>query len=181
MNLEEPKSAWVVQQTLLYLSNAWLTLVGERLQPPNTEAVDYWRIEKADSAIVLPVWRGQVILPAPMYRPGLGEATLDLPGGRVAEGQTPLVAARQILQRELGIEDSAIASLTPLNTVGWPVNSSFSNQRLFGFLAQLQETGEPTRPLADASFPYSPAGLEALLKQLSCLQCRAVVMEVRWR
>lgn len=159
------------------LHNPWLRLVGERLQTPDRQTVDYWRVEKADSAIVLPIWREQVVLPPAVYRPGLGQATLDLPGGRVAPGQDPAAAAQATLQRELGIDAAAITHLMPLNTEGWPVNSSFSNQCLFGFQATLTDADHPFPP-GSQYHPFTPADLRHLLQPISCLQCRAVILEV---
>jgi hypothetical protein len=166
-----------VQQILMDLQTPWLRLVGERLQTSEQQTVDYWRAEKADSAIVLPIWREQIVLPPAVYRPGLGQATLDLPGGRVAAGQDPADAAQAILQRELGVEAAGIVTLERLNTEGWPVNSSFSNQRLFGFQATLTDTDYPFPP-GSQSFPFTPDGLRQLLQQIACLQCRAVILEV---
>lgn len=159
------------------LRNPWLRLVGERLQTSDQQTVDYWRVEKADSAIVLPLWREQVVVPPSVYRPGVGRVTLDLPGGRVAAGQDPADAAQAILQRELRIGASGLLTLERLNGEGWPVNSSFSNQRLFGFRAKLTEADHPF-PLGSQFYPFSQTGLCDLLKQVSCLQCRAVVLEV---
>ncbi|MFH7242563.1 MAG: NUDIX hydrolase [Spirulina sp.] len=172
-----PAAPWPVQQILLDLRNPWLRLVGERLQTPDQQTVDYWRVEKADSAIVLPIWREQVVLPPAVYRPGLGKATLDLPGGRVVAGQDPAVAAQAILRRELGIDATSIVTLERLNTEGWPVNSSFSNQRLFGFRAKLTDVDHSFSP-GSQHYPFTPAGLRDLLHKVSCLQCRAVMLEV---
>lgn len=174
---DSPSSPWTVQATLLRISNPWLTLIGERLQTPDHQQLDYWRLERADSAIVLPLWRGQMLLPPPVYRPGVAAATLDFPGGRVGADQTPMAAARQILQRELGVEAVAIANLTPLNTEGWPINSSLSNQRLFGFLAQLQDDRDMAFAPAVRQVPWTSAGIQELRQELTCLQCRAVLME----
>jgi len=158
------------------LRNPWLRLVGERLQTPDQQTVDYWRVEKADSAIVLPIWRAQVVLPPAVYRPGLGQATLDLPGGRVAAGQDSALAAQAILQRELHLEAHALSTLERINAEGWPVNSSFSNQRLFGFLATLTDA-DHRFPTGSHYFPATPAGLRQLLQQILCLQCRTVILE----
>lgn len=168
---------WPVQQMLMDLRNPWLRLVGERLQPPDQPTVDYWRVEKADSAIVLPLWREQVVLPPAVYRPGLGETTLDLPGGRVEPGQHPTAAVQAIVQRELGIDPAAITGLTALNSEGWPVNSSFSNQRLFGFQATFTDADHPFPP-GSQGYPFTPKGLRHLLQAITCLQCRAVILEV---
>lgn len=170
-------SPWLVQQILMDLQNPWLRLVGERLQTPDQHTVDYWRVEKADSALVLPIWRGQVVVPPGVYRPGVGQATLDLPGGRVAPDQDPADAAQAILQRELGVESTGIVTLERINAEGWPVNSSFSNQHLFGFWATLTDADHPF-PTGSQYFPFTPEGLRQLLQQIACLQCRAVMLEV---
>ena len=158
------------------LSNPWLALVAERLKTPEGQELDYWRIERADSAVIVPIWRQQLVLPPPMYRPGIGEATLDFPGGRIQANQRPLQAASQLLLRELEIEADAIQSITPLNRVGWPINSSLSNQRLFGFWAQLSDASDFTAKVSFGLYPLTREGIAQLLRVLSCLQCRAVLM-----
>ncbi len=159
------------------LTNPWLTLIGERFLTPEPKTVDYWRVEKADSVIVLPLWRGRVILPPAQYRPGIGEVSLDLPGGRVEPHQTPNIAAEAILQRELGMPGVAIDSLTPINLTAWPVNSSFSNQRLFGLRATLKADFELDLPTGSRTLPYTDDGLRDLLEQIACLQCRVILLE----
>jgi hypothetical protein len=67
--------------------------------------------------------------------------------------------------------------LIPLNTEGWAVNSSFSNQKLYGFIAQIQE--DTTLPLqfAATTYPANSTGVDRLLHKITCLQCRAVLLE----
>jgi hypothetical protein len=167
---------WQVQDRFLDLRSRWMTLIGEHLHDHQGNLLEYWRIEKADSVIVLPIVAEHLLLPAPSYRPGVGQATLDFPGGRVAEGQSPEQAAIATLTRELPIAITAITQLVPLNRTGWPVNSSFSNQHLYGFVAQI----DLAYPLTDGgvlSYPTTPTGVQALLQQLDCLQCRAALLE----
>ncbi|MBE9181467.1 NUDIX hydrolase [Oculatella sp. LEGE 06141] len=167
---------WLVRDRFLELRSRWMTLIGEHLQPPQGQELDYWRIEKADSMVVLPIQDQQILLPSPSYRPGLGQVTLDFPGGRVATGQSPTEAAIATLQRELEIGATSITALLPLNTYGWAINSSFSNQNLYGFVAQIQNT--PLLPEGVAStYPASADGVQQLLQEMSCLQCRAVLLE----
>jgi 8-oxo-dGTP pyrophosphatase MutT (NUDIX family) len=168
-------SQWQVRDRFLNLQTRWFALIGEHLVTESLETLEYWRIERADSVVVMPLLEGSWVLPEPMYRPGVGQATLDFPGGRVGPDQTPAETAPQVLQRELGIEIAAIASLTPLNVDGWPINSSFSNQRLYGWVAELLPHTVPTAPCR--RFAMDPAGLQALEAQLLCLQCRAVLRE----
>lgn len=183
---------WVVGDRFLEMKTPWCTVIGEHWQDHRGQNLDYWRIERADSLIILPIHRGNFLLPLPMYRPGVGAATLDFPGGRLPEGMIPAVAAAQILQRELAIPaeiipteiipteimDEATATpmvqFYPLNPVAWAVNSSFSNQRLLGFWAILDATLEIA---AAQAYPTTLEGIQALTQHLTCLQCRALLLE----
>jgi hypothetical protein len=98
-----------------------------------------------------------------------------LPSGRVALGQDPVVVAQAISQWELGVDAAELVTLECLNVVGWPVNSSFSNQRLFGFRATLTNADQPF-PLGSQPLPFGLAGLGNLFQQIAYLQCRAVVL-----
>lgn len=170
--------AWERGDRFFELQSPWLTLIGEHWRDDRQQHLEYWRVEKADSAIVLPLCQDQLLLPSPSYRPGLGESTLDFPGGRVPIGQSPAAVIPTLLQRELQIPPDSIQQLDPLNTTGWAVNSSFSNQRLYGFVAQLDAT-ILTSDVAPQwlRYPTTPAGIHDLLAVLTCLQCRALLLE----
>jgi hypothetical protein len=173
-----PEQPWRVRDRFLELHSRWMTLIGEHLQDHQGEILEYWRIEKADSVIVLPIQDGQFLLPPPSYRPGVGQVTLDFPGGRVSAGQTPEQVAIATLERELGIEAANRTQLIPLNTKGWAVNSSFSNQKLYGFLAHIQGDSDLlSNTNAATSYPVSSDGTYHLLQDLNCLQCRAMLLE----
>ncbi|MGK7919923.1 MAG: NUDIX hydrolase [Trichodesmium sp.] len=159
------------------IRSPWLTLIGEHLQDDQGQIIDYWRVEKADSVIILTIQSEQLLLPIPTYRPGLGKKTLDFPGGRVPSGQTPVAAVPKILERELGITEAAIIHLSPLNTTGWAINSSFSNQKLYGFVAQIDPTISISDKLLGGVYSTTKSGISDLLKDLTCLQCRALLLE----
>jgi len=168
---------WRVGDRFLDLRTHWLTLIGEHWQTPDGEELEYWRVEKADSVIVLPCRNQHLLLPPPMFRPGVGQASLDFPGGRLPKGLRPEAAAPQILARELGVEEGAIAQLLPINTQGWHINSSFSNQTLFGFIAHLAPAATIPSAQLGKSIPVTPEGIQSLLAELQCLQCRALLLE----
>jgi hypothetical protein len=170
---------WQVCDRFLELHSRWLTLIGEHLQDQRGEILEYWRIEKADSVIVLPIRDDRLLLPAPSYRPGVGEIRLDFPGGRIAEGQNPEQVAILVLKRELEVESTEIIQMIPLNTQGWAVNSSFSNQRLYGFVAHLnniENAKQYSEPILTV-YPATLLGVQELLQKLTCLQCRHVLLE----
>ncbi len=167
---------WTTLAQILEMRSPWFTLIGERLQDDRDRLLDYWRVEKADSAVILTQARGQFWLPPPSYRPGIAQASLDFPGGRIPPDTSPQAAAQAIVCRELNLIPEQILSLTPLNDQGWPVNSSFSNQKLFGFVAELDVSPKNQSP-ESLTYPCTEAGITTLLTELTCLQCRAVLLE----
>ena len=82
-----------------------------------------------------------------------------------------------ILQRELGIAPHHITQLSVINAQGWAVNSSFSNQKLYGYVAYLSPDLILELPLLGASYAVSRTAIAELLTQLHCLQCRALLLE----
>ncbi|MFM2064521.1 MAG: hypothetical protein RLZZ507_4192 [Cyanobacteriota bacterium] len=168
---------WQIEERFLELRSKWLTLIGEKLQDDHGNILEYWRVEKADSVVILPIHKNSIILPPPSYRPGVGELTLDFPGGRVRDGESLEFAVANILLRELGISENQITKISALNNQGWLVNSSFSNQKLYGFVAEIQSNLEIDQEYIGALYPINSTGVNDLLNHLHCLQCRAVFME----
>lgn len=171
------KNNWKTLEKFINIHSPWVTLIGERLLDDRGKSLEYWRVERPDSAVIITLQNNQFLFPHPMYRPGIGERTLDFPGGRIPPGETPEAAILTILQRELGVSEDAIAHLTPLNTTGWPINSSFSNQKLYGFVAELYSTAAVNPEFIGATYPNTSASIQTLLKDLTCLQCRAILLE----
>ncbi|ULP73337.1 hypothetical protein BDGGKGIB_02990 [Nodularia sphaerocarpa UHCC 0038] len=177
INFMKQSEQWQVQNRFLELRSKWLTVIGENLQDNQGQILEYWRVEKADSVVILPIQNNYMILPPPSYRPGVGELTLDFPGGRVGDGESPEVAVSAILLRELGIRENHITKISALNTQGWLVNSSFSNQKLYGFVAEIEPNLEIDPEYIGAIYPINITGVNDLLNHLHCLQCRAVFMQ----
>ena len=174
---ETRQQHWKTLDRFLEMRSPWFTLIGEHLQNDCQQVIDYWRVEKADSVVVLTIQDGKLLFPMLNYRPGLGKPTLDFPGGRVGDGQTAETAVPKILQKELGIKEDAIAHLTLLNPSGWPINSAFSNQQLYGFVAEIEPTVLINPELLAATYPNTSEGIRTLLQDLTCLQCRALLFE----
>lgn len=174
---ETRQQHWKTLDRFLEIRSPWFTLLGEHLEDDRQQVIDYWRVERVDSVVLLTLQAGKLLFPRLNYRPGLGEATLDFPGGRVSEGQTPETAVPKILEKELGLSEDAIAHLTLLNPSGWPINSSFSNQKLYGFVVEIDPTISVNSELLGATYPTTSEGIRSLLQDLTCLQCRAVLLE----
>jgi len=128
---------------------------------------------------VLPLQRDQIFCVAPTYRPGIDRATLDFPGGRLPEGKSPQDTVPFLLARELGVPREAIACVEALNSEKWIINSAFSNQGLWAFAAQIDDSFDIPAENIGATATADTAGLDQLMQTLDCLQCRAVLHE--WR
>jgi 8-oxo-dGTP pyrophosphatase MutT (NUDIX family) len=168
---------------LVEVRSQWLTVIGESYEDAPGSQIDYWRVEKADSVVVVTLLRGQLLLPPRTFRPGVSRVTLDLPGGRMHPGEAVADAAARIVQRELGLPGpEAISSVEQLNGTGWDVDSSTSNQRLYGAVCELHDHVQVPAHNIGATYPATEGGLSALLSDLTCLQCREVLREwkARW-
>lgn len=64
-------SDWQTQDRFVELRCQWLTVIGEHLQDETGKIREYWRVEKADSVVILPIQNRNLILPPPTYRPGV--------------------------------------------------------------------------------------------------------------
>lgn len=158
------------------LKTPWIGLVGERWEDCSGKTLDYWRVTAAHSVIILPRLGNDFLLPELTFRPGVGRPTLDFPGGRLPEGTPPNVAAASILERELGPGPSDTMSLSPLTRMPLLVNSSASDQRLYGFLADLDPALDPGKLKPHHRYAID-ALARSLLPELECLQCRALLLE----
>ncbi len=175
-DMENP-GAWTCLGQLVEIRSPWLTVIGETWETDQQQVLEYWRVEKADSVIILPIQGDRLLLPKPMYRPGLGQATLDFPGGRVDPKTAIADVALNILERELGVMKAGIETLWPLNQEGWAVNSSFSNQKLYGYVAEIKPDYAVRPDHLGTSYTVNLKGIQQLLSDLTCLQCRAVLLE----
>ncbi|WP_295883618.1 NUDIX hydrolase [uncultured Thiohalocapsa sp.] len=172
---------WKRLSECVRVTSQWVTLIGERWLCDKGKELEYWRVEKADSVIVLPLQAGHIFCVAPTFRPGIGRATLDLPGGRLPADKAPHEVVPFLLQRELGIAPEAIRRTEPLNDAKWIVNSAFSNQGLWAFVAEIDPAFAIPQAMVGAKAAADVAGIAALLAQLDCLQCRAVLHEWQQR
>ncbi|URR36754.1 NUDIX hydrolase [Thermosynechococcus sp. HN-54] len=166
---------WRSLNELVRIQSKWVTLIAEQWLTEKGETLEYWRVEKADSVIILTLQGDYLICLPPTFRVGIRRATVDFPGGRVLPDQTPMAMVPQILARELGTDTDSIQAIASLNEQPWLINSAFSNQRLWGFIAELAPTAPV--PRGGSKFRLESPDIPQLLAQLECLQCRAVLLE----
>jgi len=167
---------WQVVSRFVEIRSPWLSLIGERLRDREGRDLDHWRVEKPDSLVVVTIQDGRFVLPRRSFRPGVGRSTLDFPGGRIEHTGSLAEDGAAIVRREFGLGAAdPFASNEPLNTEGWDVDSSSSSQRLYGMVAELSRAVTIDEPNLGASYPATVAGARELLRDLVCVQCRAVL------
>ena len=170
-------SDWKLLNEFVRVGSKWLTLIGESWLCDKGRKLEYWRVEKVDSVIVLPIQAGRLFCVNPTFRVGIHRSTLDFPGGRLPEGKQPKEIVHSLLECELSIPAAAIRKTIELNKKKWIINSSFSNQGLWGFVAEIDEAFTIPECCIGANVMANESGVSDLLSRLECLQCRMVLLE----
>lgn len=101
---------------------------------------DFHVIESTDWVNIVPVTpNGEVVL-VRQFRHGIRDCTLEIPGGMVDPGESPLVAARREMVEESGYDSSRIEVLGSIHP-----NPAILNNRCHSFVAfDVERRHEPT-------------------------------------
>lgn len=110
----------------------WFRLLRHCVKLPSGKVYDdFFVSDLGDVAMVLTVTSNNKLVFVRQYKHGAREITLELPAGRIEEGQSPVQAARLELEQETGIVSD---DLTPIGELR-PVPSK-DKMKLYGFLAR---------------------------------------------
>lgn len=131
----------------------------------NANLIEYWRIKKANSIIIITTYNNFYILPLPQFRPGVNRKTLDFPGGR-QQTNNILKDAKNIVCRELQIKGDDIEYIQKLDSKKYMINSSFNSQTVIYLEASLKRLNKSTPVIQ-----YALSETKTLLHDLDCLQC----------
>lgn len=170
-------SEWKLLNEFVRVKSKWMTLVGEHWLCDKGKELEYWRVEKVDSVIVLPIQAGQIFCVKPTFRVGIQRSTLDFPGGRLPKGKRPKEIIPLLLDSELGVPTAAIRSTLELNKEKWVIDSAFSNQGLWAYVVEIDKTFIIPEVYIGLTVKANDSGISELLSQLDCLQCRMVLLE----
>lgn len=146
------------------------TIKGIDLQSPKG-VVTYQIIEKADTALIVPITRNLQVIFVKEYFYAINEYSLTVPKGRIEEDSNPAATANKELQEEIGYKANKIDKLAVLT-----MSPGYLNQKTHVFLAQdLEESklqGDELEPLE--SFQYPLSKFEALIDEGNLKEARVI-------
>jgi len=123
---------WKILSSNLDRSYRIFDLRTDRARSPRTgEEYDFYVIESPEWVNVIPITpEGEVVL-IRQYRHGIRDIALEIPGGLVDPGDSPLAAARRELREETGYGEEDMISLGSVHP-----NPAIQDNRCHTFLAR---------------------------------------------
>jgi ADP-ribose pyrophosphatase len=130
-----PIDPWRVIRSEVAFSDRWYRLRRDTIALGDGTVVDdYFVSERADIAQVVAITPEQAVVFVRQYKHGIGEITLELPGGLLDPGESAEAAARRELAEETGY---AAAAFEPLGALVH--DPPKTTNRIHGFLARRVE------------------------------------------
>ena len=137
--MEKDKRAWKSLETEYPLDNEWLRVRKEKVKLPNGKILDdFYTVENREAVAILAIDSDGRFVLAEQYRHAVNAATIDLPSGRVEEGERPIDAAERELAEETGL---AAGSLKELLTY-YPDSGKIDCLKHIFLAEDLREIGE---------------------------------------
>lgn len=134
-------------------------------------------VDHPGSVCVLALTTEDRIIFVRQFRPGIGRMSLELPGGRLREGEAPEDAARREMEAETGVRPKG------LRLVGtfYPA-PGYSSEEVYCFVSQQMEPGQmqfdASEDLQVEFLPYFEA-MEAV-RHGEIVDARSIIALLRW-
>jgi hypothetical protein len=164
---------WKLIHRTLQLKSKWVTVYADKLIDDKGQELEYWHYDRPDSVVAIVIHRGSFLLPLPQYRVGVDLVMLDFAGSRIDNKKSPKENALTVVSRELDIQSDEISSVSLIKGSPFAVDSSFSSQKLWGFIVYINDNAH----IPSMVKRYVKKDVQKLRKDLRCGQCRLLLDE----
>jgi 8-oxo-dGTP pyrophosphatase MutT (NUDIX family) len=121
----QPPAPWTVRASRTLVRDRWLGLRAETVVTGEGAVLEpFYLLDFPDWAQIVAITPEDRIVLVRQYRHGIGSVTLELPGGIVDPGETPLEAAARELAEETGYVAESLRLVCSLS----PNSSSHTNR-----------------------------------------------------
>lgn len=161
--------------TFFNYKSKWVEFIGEVCFDGRNK-LDYYRIKRSDSIIILPIIDDKLLFPQLYYRHGVQEYTLDFPGGRIDSTDNINSSVLKILKNELGVFEKDVSSIQLVSSEkGYYVDSSFSTQKLYTVTVTLNSNEKKYKK--KSLLKINKDNIWELYSKMDCLQCRFALID----
>ena len=94
---------WTTVKSSVLIENSFLKIDRELVRLPNGEQIDYFINDRADVGMVFAVTKTHKVVLVRQYKHGAQGLTLELPGGALEPGESPVDGALRELEEETGL------------------------------------------------------------------------------
>ncbi|WP_433017342.1 NUDIX hydrolase [Kribbella sp. CA-294648] len=149
---EYPAVPWTPADEESVVVSPWLTVRRTQLADPAGRTIDeYYLIDRPTVAVICAVTAADELIVVRQFRPGIGRADWELPGGALDLAEDPLVAARRELLEETGFEAVELTEVAVLDK-----DAASSSAKVHVFFARGRLVHQP-EPLTGADEPDRPS------------------------
>lgn len=106
---------WKIKKRTLKYTNPWIKVYEDKVVRPDGKKGIHVFIDLKKGAAVLPIDEQGYVYLTKEFHYGIGEYTLEVMGGGIEDGETPLAAAQRELKEELGITAQKWTPLGPVD------------------------------------------------------------------
>jgi len=108
------------------------SVTEHRRRSPRTGQVHaFWVLDHADWVNIVPLTPDRRVVMVMQYRHGIDDFTLEVPGGLVDPGESPLAAARREMQEESGYDSEDVSPIGVIHP-----NPAIQSNRCWSFVAR---------------------------------------------